>query len=493
MMRKAFTLFLSACMFFSTVSSSTSTLWAQTTQSSTSNLIKDGNFESGIGIWGYFTTLGGKGTLGVNQGQLEANIQDCGTESYSMQVNYDDFKLYKNGKYVLKFDISSSVNRQVDYRIQLNSGDYRGYVDDRISTTPVMQTITKTFTMLDETDKMPRLAFNLGNVDGAVASHQVRIDNVELYLVDDSNVVYDEEDKPVEEKKVVLNQIGYKPEETKTVVFRGAIEDTKFSVVSVDTGTTVYEGNISNSRYDAATQENTCSGDFSSVKTPGTYKIVTTHAGESYSFKIGEDVYQNVFTDAFKMFYMQRCGQELTSTLAGKWSHPTCHTTKAKIYGTNETIDVSGGWHDAGDYGRYVVATSKAVADLLLAYGDNKAAFTDQMGISESGNGVSDLLDEVKNQLDWMFKMQNQTNGGVYHKVTCASFPGYVMPQEETGQLIVCPISTTATADFAAVMAMGYETYKDSDLAYANKCLAAAKKAWSYLEQAPSSNFKNPI
>lgn len=262
--------------------------------------------------------------------------------------------------------------------------------------------------------------------------------------------------------------------------------------MSVDTGTTVYEGNISNSRYDAATQENTCSGDFSLVKTPGTYKIVTTHAGESYSFKIGEDVYQNVFTDAFKMFYMQRCGQELTNTLAGKWSHPTCHTTQAKIYGTNETIDVSGGWHDAGDYGRYVVATSKAVADLLLAYGDNKAAFTDQMGISESGNGVSDLLDEVKNQLDWMFKMQNQTNGGVYHKVTCASFPGYVMPQEETGQLIVCPISTTATADFAAVMAMGYETYKDSDLAYANKCLAAAKKAWSYLEQAPSSNFKNP-
>lgn len=140
-----------------------------------------------------------------------------------MQVNYDDFKLYKNGKYVLKFDISSSVNRQVDYRIQLNSGDYRGYVDDRIGTTPVMQTITKTFTMLDETDKMPRLAFNLGNVDGAVASHQVRIDNVELYLVDDSNVVYDEEDKPVEEKKVVLNQIGYKRKKPKRLSLEGLL------------------------------------------------------------------------------------------------------------------------------------------------------------------------------------------------------------------------------------------------------------------------------
>ncbi len=230
-----------------------------------------------------------------------------------------------------------------------------------------MKTITKEFTMLDETDEATRLAFNLGNVGGAVSSHQVRIDNVQLYLVDDTGVVYGEEDVPAEEKKVVLNQIGYKPEETKLVVFRGAIQDTQFSVLSVDMGVAIYEGNISNSRRDAATEEDTRSGDFSAVKAPGTYKIVTAHSGESYSFEIGENVYQDLFKDAFKMFYMQRCGQELTSSLAGKWSHPTCHTTKAKIYGTNETMDVSGGWHDAGDYGRYVVATSKAVADLLLA------------------------------------------------------------------------------------------------------------------------------
>ncbi len=89
-MRKAFTLFLAACMFFGTTSSSISMVWAQTTQSSTTNLIKSGNFENGLGIWGYFTTLGGKGTIAANKGQLEASIQDCGTESYSMQVNYDD-------------------------------------------------------------------------------------------------------------------------------------------------------------------------------------------------------------------------------------------------------------------------------------------------------------------------------------------------------------------------------------------------------------------
>ncbi|MEI4856033.1 glycoside hydrolase family 9 protein, partial [Klebsiella pneumoniae] len=78
---------------------------------------------------------------------------------------------------------------------------------------------------------------------------------------------------------------------------------------------------------------------------------------------------------AVRFFYMQRCGQNLPEELAGKWAHPTCHTELATIYGTDKKIDVSGGWHDAGDYGRYVVASSKAIADLLSAYRDNKEAF----------------------------------------------------------------------------------------------------------------------
>ena len=56
------------------------------------------------------------------------------------------------------------------------------------------------------------------------------------------------------------------------------------------------------------------------------------------------------------MFLLQRCGCELSEAEAGIYAHEICHNEKARIHGTNDKyIDVSGGWHDAGDYGRYVV------------------------------------------------------------------------------------------------------------------------------------------
>ena len=90
-----------------------------------------------------------------------------------------------------------------------------------------------------------------------------------------------------------------------------------------------------------------------------------------------------------------------------------------------------------------------------------------------------------------MLKMQ-ASDGGVYHKVTCAAFPGYVMPEAEVAQLIVTPVSSTATADFCASMALAYEFYKDIDADFANTCMNAAKKSWDYLKAHPEFNFKNP-
>ena len=83
-------------------------------------------------------------------------------------------------------------------------------------------------------------------------------------------------------------------------------------------------------------------------------------------------------------------------------------------------------------------------------------------------------------------------SGGVYHKVTCANFPGYVMPEYETGELIVTPVSTTATADFCASMAMAYEFYGEIDSEFAQTCLSAAQRAWAFLEENPNLIFKDP-
>ena len=90
-----------------------------------------------------------------------------------------------------------------------------------------------------------------------------------------------------------------------------------------------------------------------------------------------------------------------------------------------------------------------------------------------------------------MLKMQ-AADGGVYHKVSCATFPGYVGPEKEIGELIVTPVSSTATADFCASMAMAYTFYSKVDKTFADKCLAAAEKSWAYLEANPDFNFKNP-
>ena len=118
--------------------------------------------------------------------------------------------------------------------------------------------------------------------------------------------------------------------------------------------------------------------------------------------------------------------------------------------------------------------------------------YSDNIGIPESGNNIADILDEVRYELEWMMKMQDTEDGGVYHKVTCDTFPGYVMPEKETKPLIVMPKSTTATADFAASMALAYEIYKDVDADFADKCLDAAKKAYNWATENPNVTYSNP-
>nr|AUK47910.1 cellobiohydrolase [Clostridium sp.] len=466
-----------------------SNLVVKADQQTNTNLLANGNFNSGLSDWDYFTAEGGKGSVASSNGKLVATVSENGTENYSMQVYHEGFQMYKGGVYELSFEISSSVARDVDYRIQLNGGDYRGYYDGRVKTNSTTQKVDVKFTMKEENDIVPRLCFNIGNCGASLPSHQVTLDNVELKLLDGSQINYTSNEK--KEQDININQVGYRTADQKQAIFRGSNVGKSFSVVNTATNKTVYTGTVSASKNSSIANETNYIGDFSSVTAPGTYKITATGLADSYEFTISDDVYTDAFTDLMRFFYLQRC-EEIPSSLGGDFAHGECHTTKARILGTNEYIDTTGGWHDAGDYGRYVVATSKAVTDILLAYQDNKDIFTDNTNIPESGNGQADVLDELKGQFEWMLKMQNKNNGGVYHKVTCADFPSYVSADKEKAELIVCPISITATADFAACMALSYDTYKTTDATFAKTCLDAAKKAWSYLSTNSSGGFTNP-
>ena len=201
--------------------------------------------------------------------------------------------------------------------------------------------------------------------------------------------------------------------------------------------------------------------------------------------------YQALLRPALRFFFLQRCGCALSEADGGAYAHAACHTAIARIIGTGETRDVSGGWHDAGDYGRYVVPCAKAVTDLLLAYRANPALFADGTGVFASGDGMPDILREARYALDWLCKMQ-RGDGAVYHKVTCADFCDFTPPDAERAPLLVSPISTAATGDFAGALALAYVSFSPFDPAFAQVCLSAAKRAYAFLMSAAPSPFTNP-
>lgn len=286
--------------------------------------------------------------------------------------------------------------------------------------------------------------------------------------------------------QINYNQVGYRPLDVKKAVFAGDNIKDSFCLIDVNTGKEVFTSKLSDSVYYKDGDENVRVADFSEFKIPGKYIIKGENGEETKEFEIKDDVYRDAVKLSVDFFHLHRCGCELTKEEAGDFAHKACHNTKARIYGTDEFLEVNGGWHDAGDYGRYIVAGAKAVADLLLAY----EFFKDKMTPEEADA----LLEEVKYELDWMLKMQDKKSGGVYHKVTCASFPPMVMPEEEKEELVISPISDTATYDFISIMAYVYRIYGSIPKYenFAKDCFEAAKFALSFLENTKAESFKNP-
>lgn len=425
---------------------------------------------------------GGNAETASTNGELDVDIKSMGSLDYANQIYYDGFRLYQDCVYEYSFDIRCDIERKIEWRFQINGGDYHAYASEVVDIGPETKHVTGEFTMNETSDPAPRLCFNMGRQEGMTGSepeHHIYIDNVKLEVVDASKAQKIE--ALPEPLGVNLNQVGYKTADTKIATISSR-EASSFDVIDVSTGKSVYNGTLGDAKYESSADVGYKLADFSSVTAEGTYKLVTNEGAESFEFDIRDSVYDDMFDDVVLMLYNQRCGTALDAAVSGVFAHEACHTGSAIVYGTDMVVeDVSGGWHDAGDYGRYVVPGAKTVADLFLTYEDMNVT-SDAMGIPESGNGVPDILDEARYELEWMLKMQDKASGGVYHKVTCEVFPEAVMPEEETDQLILCPISNAATGDFAAVMAKASRIYAESDADFAAVCLEAAENAWAYLE-----------
>lgn len=235
--------------------------------------------------------------------------------------------------------------------------------------------------------------------------------------------------------------------------------------------------------------------DFSSVGTPGTYRIEDPSSGAySADFEIAESVYADVLTAATRMFYYNRCNAEKLAIHAGaNWSDATSFLNPGQdadcryigaIGNASLTKDMSGGWFDAGDYNKYVTFSESTLQNLLWAYQESPQVFGDDTGIPESGNGIPDVLDEIKWELDWLMRMCN-ANGSTHIKVgsTNTSINEASPPSVNTGPRYYGPTCTSASLTIASVLSHAASVFGEiaSMSAYAESLRAEAESAWSYV------------
>ncbi|HPI03789.1 MAG TPA: glycoside hydrolase family 9 protein, partial [Candidatus Goldiibacteriota bacterium] len=281
---------------------------------------------------------------------------------------------------------------------------------------------------------------------------------------------------------------GYRTLGNKYVILVGN-SATSFTVKTVSGGTTVFTGTFSAAVADSASGDSVKTGDFSALTTPGEYYVAVTGLGESYNFRISDTIHTDTLTTLMRGFYGQRCGAAVSLTHRGTtFTHGACHLndgTYAGSTGLSGTKNTTGGWHDAGDYGKYALNCGITNGELLLMYEKYYDALEHvNLGLPYSGGALPDVLTEIKYNLDFHKKMQH-TNGGVFHKLS-NGFPQGIMPTADTDTRYIFQISSAATADFAAVMAIASRVFEMYDAAYAAECLTAAENAWAFLQANPN-------
>lgn len=313
---------------------------------------------------------------------------------------------------------------------------------------------------------------------------------------------------------IVVDQLGYRPASQKVAVIRdpqvGYDAQVSFSpgsryAVVNRAGQTVKEGAAvpwNGGATDSASGDKVWWFDFSEVTTPGTYRIVDVEKNvSSPEFEIDDYVYRSALKHAVRMYYYQRAGFAKSAQTAGAdWADGASHLgagqdaeARAATAKSDGSLvrDVRGGWYDAGDYNKYTAWAAQTVITLLHAYDEHPAAFGDDYGIAESGNGLPDLLDEVKWSLDWIARMQD----GDGSLLCIAGLASASPPSAARGPTYYGPATTNATLMGAAAFAHGSQIYgqrpEASLKAYAADLQARAVKAWRWALANPRALYYN--
>lgn len=299
---------------------------------------------------------------------------------------------------------------------------------------------------------------------------------------------------------IALNQIGFFPNAPKVAIVSGKTTGT-FSVQTA-AGKVVFTGKLKPSGQPDFSGIKTASADFSTLQQNGKFVVSVDGLANSYPFSIQPNIYANAAKASIKAFYFQRASTDLPEKYAGKWhrreGHPDSvvliHPSAASANRPAGTIiSAPRGWYDAGDYNKYIVNSGISMGTLLSLYEDFPQHMQSlQTNIPESGNHVPDLLNEVLWNLRWMLAMQDPTDGGVYNKLTNASFDAMEMPDKDKTPRYVVQKGTAATLDFAAVTAQAariFSAFPQQLPGLADSCLSASKKAWQWAKKNPNEAY----
>ena len=302
---------------------------------------------------------------------------------------------------------------------------------------------------------------------------------------------------------ILVDQFGYRPQDPKVAVVRSPRKGfdaahrfepgSRYELRRVEDGSVVHGGPLKAWRQGRVQDSSGDVGwwfDFSAVEAPGAYYVVDVERGvRSPSFRIDAEVYRDVLKTAVRMFFYQRSGFAKREPYAAP-----CWTDEAAYIGPRQdrearhverredagsARDLSGGWFDAGDTNQYVTFSARVVHQLLSAFQHHPEAFTDDFGLPESGNGIPDLIDEIRWQLDWMKKMQ-LPDGDSLLKLGVIDFAKASPPSSDPSPRYYVGPCSSATITAASVFAHAALVLRqfDDTAEEAKALLARSRKAW---------------
>lgn len=471
--------------------------------------------------------------LADNGGENLWTTQSWGGENILVNNNWntsDISEYYENG--ILSFEAKSDTSEALSFKIGLSSYChaesvtlYWNDIEKYKSTVAGTSWTSFSLPIKDLVDAFPDLGFDLSNlwkisVSAVKKGSTVSFRNVKISSTDD------ERQYPF----IKVNQVGYSCGGRKTARISyfakfGSLNGKKWELVNADTNEVVYSAVLPDAiENDHLSGESVHIINFDEITEKGSYFIrvpnaeldssarspydvtaeLVTDSISSVKFRISDDVYDDLFTDMGMYYYHQRQGITIDEKYVGNFARENLHPDDATVKRWSdrdnpnaETFDISQGWYDAGDYGKYTSPGATSLENLLLAYELYPESFEEmKLNIPEADKtseryvDAPPILSEMKWEIDMLLKLEHESKDGsfyvaanykdgvIYLEDTLYQSSDHNSPESERDLR-----SHIATAEMAAMLAHAYIVYKEipAYADFAEQCLETSKRAWKWI------------